>query len=168
MTALGSGERILWRTRTHVKALIGPSLLFLLVAIGFGAAAGFLPERGRPGTLIAAGALCFIVFIAGCLIPFLRWFTTTYTVTNRRIVSRRGILTKTGHDFPLIRVNNVETHQGVIDRMLGCGTLVLTTAAEDPVTLSDVPHLKQVHVMITDLLFTPGEDEAHESRNEDH
>jgi len=87
------------------------------------------------------------------VLPFLRWLTTTYTVTDRRIITRRGIITKTGHDLPLTRINNVAYERGLIDRILGCGTLVLTTAAEEPVTLNDIPDVERVHVVMTEILF---------------
>lgn len=85
--------------------------------------------------------------------PFLRWISSTYTFTDRRIITRRGIITKSGHDLPLTRIVNVAYERGVLDRMLGCGTLILTTAADQPVTLEDIPDVERVHVMMTELLF---------------
>ncbi len=64
---------------------------------------------------------------------------------------------KSGHDLPLARINNVSYRRGPIDQILGCGTLVLTTAADEPVTLDDIPDVEQVHVVMTELLFG-GED----------
>ena len=40
-----------------------------------------------------------------------------------------------------------------MDRMFGCGTLTLLTAAEDPLTLRDVPSVEKVHTVIADLIF---------------
>ncbi len=88
--------------------------------------------------------LALILFVAFSVLPFLRWWTTTFTVTNRRLITRRGILNKSGHDLPLIRINNVEYQRSLLDRMLGCGTLTLTTAAEDPLTLHDIPDIERV------------------------
>ena len=85
--------------------------------------------------------------------PWLLWLTTTYTVTNRRIITRKGILNRTGHDFPMRSINNVNTEISLMDRMFGCGTLILLTAAEDPLTLHDVPSVEKVHTVIADLIF---------------
>jgi hypothetical protein len=46
--------------------------------------------------------------------------------------------------------------------MLGCGTLMLTTAAEQPVVLTDIPDVERVHVVMTELLF--GRDKAEAAR----
>ena len=62
--------------------------------------------------------------------PFLRWLTTTYTVTDRRLITRTGILSRRGHDIPLARISDVAYEHGLVDRMLGCGTLVVSDASE--------------------------------------
>ncbi|MDR1386533.1 MAG: PH domain-containing protein [Propionibacteriaceae bacterium] len=164
---LGSGERVIWTGHTHVKALFGPALVFLAVAVAVGAGLAWIPARFEPAAEWVIGLVAAILFVIGCLIPFLRWFTTTYTVTNRRIMTQRGILNKIGHDLPLVRINNVETDRSLLDRLLGCGTIKLTTAADAPVTLPDVPQVQSVHVMISDLLFTSVERDADEAL-EDH
>ena len=95
--------------------------------------------------------------------PFLRWLTTTYTVTNRRLITRTGILTRRGHDIPLPRISDVAYEHGLVDRMLGCGTLVVSDASEHgPVRLPDIPHVEQVQLAISDLLF--GHTDDHDSR----
>jgi uncharacterized membrane protein YdbT with pleckstrin-like domain len=88
------------------------------------------------------------------VVPFLRWWTTTYTVTDRRLLMRRGILTKVGKDMPLMRINDVLYERSLLDRMLGCGTLFIQTAAEGgTITLDDVPQVERLHLEMTELLF---------------
>jgi uncharacterized membrane protein YdbT with pleckstrin-like domain len=102
------------------------------------------------------------IVVFGVVVPFLKWLTTTYTFTDRRIITRRGIINQTGHDLPLTRINNVAYERSLTDRMLGCGTLMLTTAAEQPVVLTDIPDVERVHVVMTELLF--GRDKAEAAR----
>ena len=84
--------------------------------------------------------------------------TSTYTITDRRIITRKGIINKVGHDLPLRRINNVNYERSLTDRMLGCGTLILETAAGQPLILHDVPKVERVHVAITELLFADDRD----------
>src|ERR1019366_2900753 len=89
------------------------------------------------------------------VIPFLRWMTSTYTVTNRRLITRHGIVTRTGRDIPLFRINDVAYEMGLLDRLLGCGTLIVSDATErGGVVLPDIPHVQQVQLLISNLLFT--------------
>lgn len=153
---LGDGETVLVHSRTHPKALVVPAVVgLLIVAIAAVASvyAPYVPAGWRTPagwTLAAALVLAAVAFV---LAPTLRWATTTYSVTTRRIITRRGIITRTGHDLPISRINDVTYTRDLLDRVLGCGTLVLTTAAEVPVRLYDIPDVEAVHVTVADLLF---------------
>ncbi|HEX5336132.1 MAG TPA: PH domain-containing protein [Propionicimonas sp.] len=149
---LGAGEVEVLSLRTHVKALFVPAVVLVLVAIAIGVSFA-LPANVQPWAnwvILAVGVLALIFWV---LVPFLRWSTTTYTFTNRRIITRRGIINKSGHDLPLTRIVNVAYSRDLSDRIFGCGTLALTTAADEPVTLDDIPDVERVHVMMTELLF---------------
>lgn len=150
---LGKGEVVVLHLRTHVKALIMPALLLLVIAIATGFAFAIPLVAGWDWLRWLILAIALIALVIWVVVPFLKWLTSTYTFTNRRIITRRGILVKTGHDLPLSRINNVAYQRGPIDQLLGCGTLVLTTAADRPVTLEDIPDVERVHVVMTELLF---------------
>lgn len=139
--------------RTHGKALILPSVAFLLVAVATGFIAAFIPAAATPWADWVLAGLALIAVIAWTVLPFLHWWTTTYTFTDRRIITRRGIINKSGHDLPLTRINNVAYERSLLDRIFGCGTLQLTTAADEPVVLHDIPDVERVHVVMTELLF---------------
>jgi membrane protein YdbS with pleckstrin-like domain len=152
---LGEDEYVVVSTRTHWKALIFPVFLLLVVA-GLG---GFLAAIVPTGSMqtparIAILAVGVVILVAFALKPFLNWYFSTYTVTNRRLITRHGILTRTGRDIPLMRVNDVSYEHGLIDRMLGCGTLHIESAGErGQVDLPDVPHVEHLHLQMSDLLF---------------
>lgn len=154
---LGADEVEVLHLRTHGKALVGPALVLLITAVLTGVALAAAPPDWQPWAGWVLLGVALLVFAGWVLLPYLRWLTTTYTLTNRRIITRRGIINKTGHDLPLSRINNVAYERSLLDRMLGCGTLQLTTAAEAPVELHDIPDVERVHVVMTELLF--GDDE---------
>jgi len=152
---LGDGERVVWSVRTHWKALLAPSVIAVLVVVAAGFAAWLLPD-GDVGRWLRLA----VIVIAVCAIlvlsvwPLLNWLTASYTLTNRRLITRQGVITRTGRDIPLARINDVSYEHGLIDRMLGCGTLVVESAGErGQVVLPDVPHVEQVQLRMTELLF---------------
>ena len=51
-------------------------------------------------------------------------------ITSDRIIFRTGVFAKHGIEIPLERVNNVIFHQSVIERMLGCGDLLIESGGE--------------------------------------
>lgn len=151
---LGADEYVVIHTRTHAKALLVPVLILLVIGATVGTGLALLPGRYSPvGPLLLAG-LGAVLVLWLVLVPWLRWWTTTYTITNRRLITRRGILNKAGTDLPLNRVHEVESERSLLDRILGCGTLNVATAAEDgTVVLRDVPDAEHVHTEISQLLF---------------
>lgn len=155
---LGQDENIVLSVRTHGKALIVPAIILIVLGALLGLAIAFFPANMQPWATYASIGVALILFVWLVLLPFLRWVTSTYTITDRRIITRRGIINKTGHDLPLRRINNVNYERSLLDRMLGCGTLVLETAAGQPLVLPDVPGVERVHVTITELLFAVHED----------
>lgn len=157
---LGDGEAVVVHTRTHPKVLLAPLLLLtvmLVVAVLAAVYSGYVPDSWRTPAGWTLAILLLVAAVALVLIPALRWVSTTYTVTNRRIITRRGLITRTGHDLPISRINDVSYEHDLLDRMLGCGTLILTTASEAPVLLYDIPRVERVHLKIADLLFTGGD-----------
>ena len=149
---LSDGEYVVLSVRSHGKALIGPVAVLFVVVAGVIAALMLKPNN----TMVALGAalvgVLLLIFLS--LIPFLRWVSSTYTVTNRRLITRHGILTRTGRDIPLFRINDVAYEKHLIDRILGCGTLVISDATEKSgVVLPDIPHVEQVQLQISELLF---------------
>jgi membrane protein YdbS with pleckstrin-like domain len=152
---LGEDEYVVASTRTHWKALIFPVFLLLVVAGGGGFLAAVVPDGGmQPAARIAIAVLAVAVLAIWALKPFLNWFFATYTLTNRRLITRHGILTRIGRDIPLMRINDVSYEHGLVDRMLRCGTLVIQSASDGgQVILKDVPHVEQLHLQMSDLLF---------------
>ncbi len=59
-----------------------------------------------------------------------RWLTTHFVITNRRVIFRTGLLTKRGIEIPIDRVNTVHFHQGVLERLVGTGDLLIESGGE--------------------------------------
>jgi membrane protein YdbS with pleckstrin-like domain len=152
---LGDDERVVTSTRTHWKALIGPVLVLLVVVGGGAFLAAVIPEGSvQTAGRIAIAAIAVVLLAIWVVKPFLDWFFATYTLTNRRLITRHGILNRSGRDIPLVRINDVSYEHGLVDRILRCGTLVIESAGErGQVVLPDVPHVEHLHLQMSDLLF---------------
>ena len=152
---LTEGEDVVLSVRTHVKALFLPIVILVLTC----AAAGFLiavapdGDSGKYLTYVILGAAALVILI-WVIAPFIRWLTSTYTVTNRRLIFQTGIFTRSGRVSPLVRVNDVSFETNLSDRIFGCGTLIIHDASEQSgLVLPDIPNVETVHRTITDLVF---------------
>jgi uncharacterized membrane protein YdbT with pleckstrin-like domain len=157
---LNADESVVLSTRTHGKALLVPALILMAIAAVAGFVISFTFRAGSAAPLlqvVVGLAAAYFVF-RWVLRSFLRWLTTTYTVTNRRLITRSGILTRRGHDIPLDRISDVSYERDLIDRVFGSGTLLVSVASEQYVELHDIPRVEQVHLQIQDLLYDDDHD----------
>ena len=150
----------------HWKRLIGP-VLILLVATALAAfGAGFVNQtdwQSTARTVVLLVILAVWLVIIGWLTvwPFLNWWTTHFVITDRRVMFRHGLLTRTGIDIPLARINSVEFRHGLIDRMVRTGTLIIESAAQDPLEFHDIPRVERVHSLLYHEVFdTLGSEES--------
>lgn len=152
---LNDGESVVIDTRTHVKALLLP-LLLLVVILAVASFASATVSGVGDGAEVLSGLVWVaagVAIIGLVVVPFLDWYVANYTITDRRLITRSGILTRRGHDIPLARISDVAYEHGVIDRLLGCGTLVVSDAStHGSVKLHDIPHVEDTHRQIVKLL----------------
>lgn len=153
---LTEGEQVVLRLRTHVKALWLAVITAVVLAAVLVALWWFL--RGTDAyvlTMWVAGAAALVLAVWLVVLPFLRWNTERYTVTTRRISHRHGIVTRRGRDIPLHRINDIALEKDLLDRLLGCGTLVVSDATQQSgMVLHDVPDVERVQVRLQELLYS--------------
>lgn len=160
-----SHEQEFARGRTHPKALVPPVAALMVLGLlwrTLDARSAQIVEVAAQHTALAVGlnaASVQLVLAAVCLVaglywvvrPMVRWVTSQWVLTSERIITRTGLIWQSGHDLPLSRIANVETERGLLDRLFGCGTLILTTAAVDPLRLVDIPNVEQVKEAVAGL-----------------
>jgi uncharacterized membrane protein YdbT with pleckstrin-like domain len=144
---LADDEEVVMALRPHWKEMVWPVIVLLLVSPVATYLATVIPEGGAqtPGR-IAIGVIALLLVLRLTVWPFLKWLTTSYVVTDRRIITRTGVVARQGRDMPISRVNDVTfEHSGILERLLGCGTLVVESAGErGQLVLRDVPGVEEV------------------------
>ena len=152
---LGDDEHVVMALRPHWKELVWPTIVLLVVSPVASFSAAKMPDgHAQKWLRLAVLVIAVVIVLRWTLWPFLRWLTTSYVVTDRRIITRVGILARHGRDMPLSRVNDVSfDHSGILERVLGCGTLVVESAGErGQVTLTEVPRVEKVQRELYDLV----------------
>jgi uncharacterized membrane protein YdbT with pleckstrin-like domain len=119
---LHAGEEVIYEGHPSWRSTIAFYLKGLLVAVVIGVIVWLITDIG-PG----AGALA-VVFAVVILVGFIRRYFTVYTITNQRLRIQRGIIARHVQQTQIERVQNVNTQQGVIQRVLQVGTVDFDTA----------------------------------------
>jgi uncharacterized membrane protein YdbT with pleckstrin-like domain len=123
---LQSGERVIYQGHPSWRAIIG----FYLKGALVGAAAGVLAGLIDSSTGLAI--LVFVVVLAiTVLVGFIKRVATVYTITDRRLNIKVGIVARKVQETRLQRVQNVNYNQGVYERIMQIGDVEFTTAGTD-------------------------------------
>lgn len=105
---------------------IASGAALLIVGIVWTVALKNPPKFGKYA--LAAAIAVYAVFVS---IKYLTWTYTHFVLTDRRVISRSGIVSKRGTEVPLDRVNNIDFAQKIWERVIGAGDLSIESAGKD-------------------------------------
>jgi uncharacterized membrane protein YdbT with pleckstrin-like domain len=147
---LTSDESIILDLRPHWIALVGPVVVAVIAIAAF----FYVLANKAKGTLgavelIAVGAVALFLLLWYCLRTLIRWATSHFVVTNERVIHRQGLIAKNSMEIPLDRIQNVRFHQGIFERMIGAGDIIIESAGEQGTnTFSEIRHPEQTQKVI--------------------
>jgi uncharacterized membrane protein YdbT with pleckstrin-like domain len=151
---LNPGEKLMISTRQHPKALFAP-IMWLVIFLAIGVAGQVILGDSDTAKWTSRGVwiVCVLGILWFTVRKFFIWLTTVHGITDRRLITRRGIITRHGHDIPLARISDIQMEINLIDRPFSCGTLVITDASTfGEVRLNDIPHIEATQRQINELL----------------
>jgi membrane protein YdbS with pleckstrin-like domain len=162
---LHRGERVVLRKNPSAKVLIWP-IIFLILIIG-GASAMIAWSRSWQDSgftshtqwLIAIIVVAVILLVWLVIAPFLRWKTEHFVLSTGHIFFRTGLVRRREHQIPLSRIQNIETVVSFWGRILGYGSLVVESAADQPLEFQNVSQITKVQSTLNQLI---ADDRAHD------
>ncbi|HLH89134.1 MAG TPA: PH domain-containing protein [Xanthobacteraceae bacterium] len=123
-SVLQPGEEVRFATDIHWMVYI-PGVLLLLVAIAVWIVASVLLAGEAAFVVrIVAG----LVFLAAAVLLFIGWFkrlTTEVAVTNKRIIYKRGFISRYTIEMHLDKVESVDVDQSILGRIFGYGDIII-------------------------------------------
>ncbi len=126
------GEDLVLDLRPHWIALVWPTIIAVLVLVGWGWAFSIAPDDGVGRSIVVWGALgiglVLLVWIS--VRGYIAWFTSNFAVTSDRIIHRQGFLAKHTMEIPLEAINDIRFHQSVLERIVGAGDIIIQSASE--------------------------------------
>ena len=125
---INEGETVVLDLKPHwwffwKHILVGGGLLIVL-----GVWIGPLDSKSWAKIPLAVAILVYVAFV---IVKYLTWTYTHFVLTDRRVISRSGIISKRGTEVPLDRVNNIDFSQKFWERLIGAGDLAIESAGKD-------------------------------------
>ncbi|MGH2681479.1 MAG: PH domain-containing protein [Actinomycetota bacterium] len=121
------GEELILDLRPHWIALIMPTIATLATLAVMLVLYDTFEENILDTVVGVAGTLFLLAYPVRKLVD---WLTSHFVVTSDRIIHRRGFIAKYSMEVPLEAINDVRFEQGILDRIIGAGTLVVQSASE--------------------------------------
>lgn len=146
---LADDERVLQHQHPHWKKLIPPGLILVPSLLGAGYLAAL--ATGTPAQQVAwpaLGLLSGVLTLWFGLLPWLRWKSTHFVITDTKVMFREGVIARAGMNIPLGRINSVRFEHDLNDRLFGCGSLIIESASDEPLTFDDIPAVEDVHTLV--------------------
>jgi uncharacterized membrane protein YdbT with pleckstrin-like domain len=128
---LHDGEQIIFEGHPSWRGILS---FYLQGVLGLFVLGGLIALVTALSDEVKWGLVAAVIVVGGALlilVGFIRRVATVYTITNQRLRIKRGILSKRIQQTRIDRVQNVNTEQSVIDRLLRVGTVDFDTAGTD-------------------------------------
>jgi uncharacterized membrane protein YdbT with pleckstrin-like domain len=135
------------RFHAHARRLTWSALVLIAVAGAVGFFYGNLPAPFEDWMLLTAAAVVVFFLV---VLPFVSWWSHVYTITTRRVIERSGIVGVRRRELSHVRGYTVQERRGLLQRMWGAGTLVLSNGVDQPLRLVNVPSVGLVHEALVD------------------
>jgi len=123
---LSPGEQVIFEGHPSWRAILGFYLKGILIATLVGVVIKLFGSGSGTVFLIVLAIIGLTV-----LIGFVKRVATTYTITDRRLNIKRGIVSREVQETRLERVQNVNYKQSVYQRVMQIGDVDFDTAAGD-------------------------------------
>ncbi len=154
---LSRGERVVLHKHPSWKVLILPTVFFVVIIGGGSALAALLRNwqntTARGISWIAIAAVAVILLVVLVAVPLIRWRTEHFVISNFHIFFRDGIIRHRQHQIPLTNVQNIETDVSFWGRILGFGTLIVESAADQPLEFENVSSIGHVQSTLNQLIM---------------
>jgi len=152
---LVQGERVIVNKRPHWKVLILPTILFIVIIAAGVALATWISKSNWESpqwayyTIIGVAVVALIILV---LVPFVRWRTEHFVITNHHVFFRTGLLSRREHQIPLGQIANMETEVTFWGRLMGYGSLIVESSADQPLKFRNVASLSKVQAQLNQLI----------------
>ena len=150
-------EEELWQGGYSGKAMYGSWLVATVVSIVIIVAAVILSMTGAglPAAFVA-GMIVVLLWIVIFGIFLYRKWSVHYELTSQRFIHREGILNRTTDRIEVIDMDDVTYSQGIIQRMLGVGTIRITSTdrSHPELTLIGINEVQRIAGLIDDVRRT--------------
>jgi len=131
------GELIVWEARYSARNFLGRFLVRVVLTVGWIMLAAYTwgrenapPSPGLKIVTILSGIFLGVLWLQFLYRFFMARYGHYYRLTTRRLFVSTGVFDRRRDQVELLRINDVYTRQGFLERWLSIGTVVVESSEE--------------------------------------
>lgn len=128
-------EQVIYWAKIHWAIYVGP---VTIVAVGVGIGLLGFPFADYATYAEYAGGAVVLYSLLRILISFIRRRTTELSVTSNRVISKVGFIRRQTYEINRSKVEGIQVDQGIIERILGYGTVNVTGTGGGLAPMKDI------------------------------
>jgi membrane protein YdbS with pleckstrin-like domain len=121
---LMDGEHIVYRGRLNMVMFIWPIVWFIVILVLFGLGANMKESNVRT-FVVALGGLFALIAIITFIRPFIKYVTSEFGITNRRVIVKTGLFRRRSLEVLLNKIEGIQVNQSILGRLTGFGSITV-------------------------------------------
>ena len=94
--------------------------------------------------LPVVGLWFIFISVSGAII----YYTTEFALTNKKVLAKSGLISRSTDELQLKKIEGCDVRQGILERMLGYGSVVLSGTGTQKVVFAGIDNPLQVKKLI--------------------
>ena len=124
-------ESVIWEGHPTWRATLSFHVKGFLLTLAAVLVVVLLDWAGVAISVLIPIAVLLVGIAITIAVGWVHRFFTQYTITTKRLQTRKGILSKTESSTNVDRIQNITVHQSPVDRILKVGSIDFDTASDD-------------------------------------
>lgn len=146
------GERIIKKLKPHWIVLVPVFTIFMVFTAAYVMLMAWVVNNAVDVWVDIFGWTLTVVWFFSVLMltikRFIWWATTKYLFTNKRIVTRTGLVKVQGESIALNKIQSIQFEKTLLERLVGSGSLLIESAAENHITITYVTHAEEIQQQV--------------------
>lgn len=133
---LNEGEEVVLDLHPHWWYLAGPVATIVVVI------AGAVTALAESAPVVAGWAVLAVLVASAAwlLVRYVHWRTSRFILTTSRLIERRGFLSRTSREIPLMGLSDISYRQSLFERLINAGCVLVESPGKDsPEYFPDLP-----------------------------
>jgi len=130
--SLIEGENIISSTTFSFKMMMISLVWYATISIGVSV---FATKIGGDAIL---GVYLFLFLCLFLFNEFISYISTEFSVTNKKILSKKGLISRQTDELPIHKVEGIDVQQGILGRILNIGNVVVTGTGTQTVVFEGI------------------------------